>query len=392
MKKKIIIVLLLIICTFLVPVKHGYANSSEEKTPEQLLEEEVDKQVNNFDFDELNELFDNEDFKITDEQSFKDIVINLINGDFKADPVTILGKIANKFFSGISSILPVILMILAIAILGNIINTFQPNNNSKTIANLVHFVSVAVVIVLIVAVVKNVYNLTTNCVQSMANQMSVLFPILLTLLSSMGSVVTVGIYQPIVAILTGGVTAIFTKIIYPIFLLSLIFVILNNLSSSVKLNKFISFLGSSFKWIVGFVFTMFAGLLTIQGISAGKYDTISLKATRFAMKSYVPIIGGYLSDGLDYVLLSSVLIKNGIGVAGLILIIMTILVPIISILILKLGLQFVAGVIEPIGNSKISNLCEDLSKILIYPIVVILSVAFMYVLAVGLIMCTISGV
>jgi stage III sporulation protein AE len=212
------------------------------------------------------------------------------------------------------------------------------------------------------------------------------------MLTAMGSVVSVGIYQPLVAILSGGVTAIFSKIIFPIFLLLLIFIILNNLSGLVKLNKFISFLSSTFKWIVGFVFTMFAGLLTIQGISAGRYDTISLKATRFAMKSYIPIIGGYLSDGLDYVMLSSVLIKNAIGVAGIILLIMTILIPIINILILKLGLQFVAGVIETMGNSKISGLCDDLSKVLICPIVVILAMAFMYFLSVGLMMCTISGV
>jgi stage III sporulation protein AE len=143
---------------------------------------------------------------------------------------------------------------------------------------------------------------------------------------------------------------------------------------------------------VGFVFTIFAGVLTIQGISAGKYDTISLKATRFAMKSYIPIIGGYLSDGLDYALLSGLIIKNAIGVAGLILLVSTILSPIAYLLILKLGLQFVAGVVEPIGNSKMSSLCEELSKILIYPIIVILAISFMFLLAVGLIMCTMSGV
>lgn len=389
MKKLFVFLLLIFLIITTVPAGVVFA---EDKTNEQQLQEEVDSQLNDFNFEDLNGLFDNEEFKVTEEESFKDIVYNLVNGKYKADGVSILGKIVNAFTSQISSVLPIIIIIIAIAILSNIVNSFQPNSNAKSIPDIIHFVCIAVVIVLIVAVVKNIYLTTTNTIESISNQMSILFPILLTMMSAMGSVVTAGIYQPVVAVLTNGVTAIFGKVIYPIFILSFLFVILNSISSQVKLNKFISFLGSTFKWIVGFVFTIFAGLLTIQGISAGRYDTISLKATRFALKSYIPIIGGYLSEGLDYVLLSSLLIKNAIGVAGIVLLIMTILIPILNILALKLGLQFVAGVIEPIGNSKISNLCDDLSKVLVYPIVVILSVSFMYILSIGLIMCTVSGV
>ena len=390
MKKAILLLLLIVVCIAVLPTQTAYAEE-EVKSEEELLEEQVKTQLDEMDFSELNDLVEDDNLDITNE-SFKGMVDNLINGQSITDVKTVLGKILSRMFKEIRSLIPIIFMIVAIAVLGNIVSSFQPTSNSKTISDITHFVCVAVVIVLIVSIINNVYTSTAECISAMANQMSILFPILLTLLTAMGSVVSVGIYQPIVAILTGGVAVVFKRIVFPIFVLSLIFVILNNLSNDIKLNKFISFLSSSFKWIVGFVFTLFAGFLTIQGISAGKYDTISLKATRFAMKSYVPVVGGYLSEGLDYIMLSSILIKNAIGVAGLLILLGTILVPIITILILKLGLQFVAGIIEPMGNNRISNLCEDLSKVLIFPIVVILAMAFMYVLSVGLIMCTISGV
>ena len=70
----------------------------------------------------------------------------------------------------------------------------------------------SVIIVLIIMVIKNAYLLTTNCVGKITNQMSILFPILLTIMTAMGSVVTVGIYNPIVAVLTQGVTLIFSKL------------------------------------------------------------------------------------------------------------------------------------------------------------------------------------
>ena len=55
---------------------------------------------------------------------------------------------------------------------------------------------------------------------------------------------------------------------------------------------------------------------------------------------------------------------------------------------LKLGLQLVSAILEPMGDGRIGNFASGCSKILTYPIVIILSVAFMYLLSVGLIMTT----
>ena len=388
MKKQIFIIILLILSVIIITPNIFVSAENEDE----MLRDEVNNQLENFDFSDLNDLFESGDLHITDEESFKEIVKNLIDGKYKLNSSTILNKIIDVVLSNIKKIIPIILMILCISMLSNIVTSFQPNSNSKPVTDIIHFVCIAIVIVLIVSVVRNSYQITTSTIYSMCNQMNIIFPVLLSLMTTMGGVVSVGIYQPIVAILTNGVTNILSKIVYPIFILSFIFIVLNSLSKQIKLNKFISFMGSGFKWVIGFIFTLFAGLLTIQGISAGRYDTISLKATKFAVKSYIPIIGGYISDGLDYVMLSTLLIKNAIGVAGIILLISSILVPILSVVILKLGLQFVAGVVEPIADSRICDLCDNISKVLIYPVVIIIAISFMYFLSIGLIMCTVSGV
>lgn len=385
--KKCVVLLLLICIVFLIPKGVVFADSSEEEK----LQTEVDRTLSDLDMGSLEEITqDSDNLEIM--TSFEDIVKNLVSANYKEDNGVILNKIINKLFSQILSFVPIMLLILAIAILGNIVDSFKPGESSKAISNLIHFVCVSAVVVILISVFKNVYTSTTNCVDGISKQMEIIYPILLTLLSSMGSVVSASIYQPVVGILTNGVCAVFKTILYPIFIISFLFVVLGNITSKVKLNKFTSFLSSLFKWVVGFVFTMFAGFLTIKGISAGRYDTISLKATRFAMKSYVPIIGGYLSDGLDYAMLGSAIIKNAVGVAGLLLMFSSVVVPIITIVVLKLCLQLVAGVLEPIGDSTLSKFCDDVSKILIFPIVIILSMAFMYLISVSLIMCTFVGV
>ena len=219
-------------------------------------------------------------------------------------------------------------------------------------------------------------------------QMEIIFPILLALMTAIGSFSSVSIYNPLVAVLTTIVGFVFEKLLFPIFIVVFVLSILGNLTETVKLGKMQSFLSSLFKWSVGIVFTLFTGFLSLQGITAGRYDSVSIKATKFAVKSYIPIIGSYISEGMDFLVLGSVLVKNTVGLVGVFILFLTVLSPIISILIIKLGLQLSGAILEMCGSKKLSEFTTSCSKLLVMPIVIILGVAFMYLITIALIMCT----
>jgi len=354
------------------------------------LSSNVNQQLNNIDFSNIEEILNNLDNnELFNESSFKDKVKSLLNGTYYNDYGNILTCILSLIFNNILKFLPVLLLIISISLLTNLIEIFNSEKQaSKSINNIICFVAFSIIVTVIILSIKEVILTTNKTITSMQKQMQLIFPITLTLLTAVGGATSVSIYKPIVAILSNSIPYIFNYIVYPIFILSFIFIILNNISNNVKLNKFIEFLNSFFKWSLGIIFTLFSSFLTLQGISAGRYDGISVKATRFAIKSYVPIIGGYLSEGLDFVVLSSILIKNAVGMAGLLIIFITILSPILQIIIFKLGLQLTSAIIEPMSNGKSSNFINQISKVLIYPLVLIIGVAFMYVLSLSLIVCT----
>ena len=174
----------------------------------------------------------------------------------------------------------------------------------------------------------------------------------------------------------------------PIFILSFVFNIMGNISPNIKMEKFSKFFSSLFKWLIGIVFTLFVSFITIQGITAITTDNISIKTAKFALKSYIPILGGYLSDGVSLIMASSVLVKNGVGVTGLILLFSTILSPVLKILIFMLGLKLVAGILEPLTEKRISDFIYGVSKSLSMLIVCVVGMGFMYLISIGLIMCS----
>jgi len=362
------------------------AESSIDNTYNVEINRVVEEIVNDINFDDLENTIQGFDDLNLIGRSLKDKVLRIINGDYFSDYSSVFLSILSIFVVDIKQFLPFIFTIIAIGISSNLISEFK--SNSDNTGDILHLVCLSIMSITIIFVFKDVLQTTSNILQLLLKQMKIIFPILITLMTSIGSFSSISIYNPLVAVLCTIVGFVFEKLLFPIFIVSFIFILLGNITDMVKLDKFQNFLLSGFKWIVGLVFTLFMGFLTIQGISAGRYDSVGIKATKFAVKSYIPIIGSYISEGMDFLVLGSVLVKNTVGLVGILILFITILSPIVSLLIIKFGLHFCSAILDMCGSKRISNFIHDCSKILILPIVLILGVSFMYLITVALIMCT----
>ena len=312
-------------------------------------------------------------------------VESLINGEYITGD-SFLSSVFSLLWDGLLDFLPIIASIIAISILGGMVGNLKPNTGGKSIGNIVHFVTYGVVIVFLGTTLVELIAMTSKTLTSLKSLMDMIFPVLLTLLTAVGGSVSVGLYQPAIALLGNIFISLITYFLMPLFIFSIIFSIVGNLSNNVKLDKFVGFLQGTFKWSIGLLFTLFLGFITIQGISASAVDGLSIRTAKYTIKSYVPIVGGYVSDGLSIIMASSMLIKNAVGTAGLLLILFSVISPVISLILFMLALRFMAGIIEPIGDKKTANFVSDISKSMSMLIALIVAVSFMYMVMTGLIM------
>lgn len=385
--KKIILAIVFLVLALVSTIHiENYVGASNNNETENSLVSTVSDILNGIDLSEMQDMVDQIDEFNLVQTSIKEKIEKILKGEYFTDYTSLTSAILSLIFGDIRKVLPLIFTIIAVGILCNIIGNLKSEN--KSISDIINFVFLSVIILLVLVSFKDILKTTNSTINFILKQMQIIFPILITLLSTIGSISSISIYNPLVAVLTSIVSIVFDKLLYPLFIVIFILTILDNLTNTIKLGKLNSFLISTFKWSIGIVFTLFTGFLSLQGISAGKYDSISLKATKFAMKSYIPIIGSYVSDGMDFFVLGATLVKNSIGLVGVIILVVTILSPIILIIIYKLSLQLCSGILEMTGNSSISSFLASCSKILILPIVLIIGIAFMYIITICLIMCT----
>ena len=360
---------------------------------------EISEDLNNSIIDELNEIdfsdlngvieeFQNNSTNIFSIDNIKSKIYSIISGENAVSYSSFFASLFSIFVELIVKYLPMLSLIVAIGVISNLLNGIKSKFNEKSTSGLIHLVCFLAVVVLTIGMISSISEMSVSSIKAMVSQMNAIFPILLTLMIGIGATASAGVFQPIVAIISTYVADFFTYLILPLFTMSFVFGIINNLSDNIKLDKFNSFISSLFKWCVGLVFTLFFAVFTIQGISAGTFDSLSVRTTKYTIKSYIPIMGGYLSDGMDLILSSTILIKNAVGLIGLLMIISTIISPLLEIVVFSLLLKLVSAILQPMGNNKTSNFLMSTSKSITMLSSCIIAVGFMYLISVGLVMMT----
>ena len=386
----ICMILLISLFSVFTPMATFCVESSTVEISEDL-NNSIIEELNEIDFSGLNgivEEFQNSSTNIFSIENIKSKIYSIISGENAVSYSSFFASIFSIFLELIVKYLPMLSLIVAIGVISNLLNGIKSKFNEKSTSGLIHLVCFLAVVVLTIGMISSISKTSVNSINSMVSQMNAIFPILLTLMIGIGASASAGVFQPIVAIISTYVADFFTYLILPLFMASFVFGIINNLSDSIKLDKFNSFISSLFKWCVGLVFTLFFAVFTIQGISAGTFDSLSIRTTKYTIKSYIPIMGGYLSDGMDLILSSTILIKNAVGLVGVLMIISTILSPLLEIVVFSLLLKLVSAILQPMGNNKTSNFLMSTSKSITMLSTCIIAVGFMYLISVGLVMTT----
>lgn len=164
----------------------------------------------------------------------------------------------------------------------------------------------------------------------------------------------------------------------PLITFSAVLSVAGHIGDKNRISGFVKIVKSVTKWIMALVITVFTGINTVYGFTSPALDAVAAKTAKFAVGSLVPVVGGFLSDTLDTVTTSAGVMKNAVGVAGIILICTICITPVIKIGIMQIMLKLISAVAEPIADRRISDMLWDMGEALtaIFSVIVLTAVLF----------------
>lgn len=370
MKK--IIITTIIICIFSTSI--SMANTEEE-----IIDSQMDSfNISNF-IDEANK-YSNEVLK---DINIKNLLNNAIKGELNANEL--LKKCFPLLGIEIKEALKVMGNVLIIVLIHSILKSVSDNLNNKSVAQITYYVQYILIATVIMSNFSSIITLTKEAVANMISFIQLLFPLLMTLMLASGSVVSVNLVQPIILFIINLISNIFQTIIIPIILVSTALSIISRISDRIQINKLSKFLKSSSIWIIGILLTIFVGVLSIEGTLGSSVDGITAKTAKAAISSFIPVVGKVLGDAVDTVIGCSAILKNAIGIIGVIVVISICIVPILKLAVITIIYHLTSALCEPIADSKIVGLIAQMADTFKILLAILCSISVMLIIGITLV-------
>lgn len=129
-------------------------------------------------------------------------------------------------------------------------------------------------------------------------------------------------------------------------------------------NEGLKRIASTLKWVVTSILTVvllaFVGYLTVSGVIAGTTDAITLKAAKFTVSSVVPVVGGILSDAAETVLAGAGILKNSVGVFGMLAVLGMCVVPFLQLGVHYLMYKVASALSATVADSRVAGLIDSI--------------------------------
>lgn len=276
-----------------------------------------------------------------------------------------------------------ILAIIVIhSILKSISESLENDNISKLIYNAQYILIVTIIMSNFSEIVKLVQDTTINLVAFM----NMLVPLLITLMMYTGSIATSGLIEPIILFMINFVGNLIQSVIIPLVLIFTSLVVISKLTDKVKIDKLSKFLKSGIVWILSIILTIFVGIVSLEGTLSSSVDGITAKTTKAVVSSAIPVVGKILGDAVDTVLGCGIILKNAVGLVGVIIVIGICIMPIIKLAFLTLTYKLLAVVTQAIADEKITSLLEQIGDIFKIFLGILSSISFMLIIGTALVL------
>lgn len=274
------------------------------------------------------------------------------------------------------------LTIVMLTVFSMILETMQSAFEKSSVSKIAFAITYMVLIVIAINSFSVAIGYAKTAISSMIHFMIAVVPLLMTLLASMGNLATVSIMHPLIVFMihTTG-TAIYV-VVFPLLFFSVVLHIVSSLSDKYKLTQLANLIRKVSVGVLGFFVTVFLGVVSVQGLTGGVTDGVTLRTAKYITGNFIPVVGRLFADASDTVIGASLLVKNAIGIVGVVILVLLCAFPAVKILTLSFIYLLSSAVLQPLGDSPIVSCLQTIGKSMIYIFAAMAVVSLMFFLAI----------
>lgn len=288
--------------------------------------------------------------------------------------VTLVGENSGTALGGMT-------VCLGIMLLCSLVEGFRVTIGEKSIGTVSSAVGTVCVCTAIIVPLCSTISDTVEILNGASGFLLMYIPIMAGLMAASGKEVSGASYYTMMMGAGEVISQISSKIIAPLMNIFLALSVTSALSPKMKLGSLCSSVYNVAKWILTFSMSVFVTMLSLQTFVTSSMDNVSNKALRFAISSFVPVVGSALGEALNTFSGSIELLKSGAGVFVIIASAFVFLPVLIECIVWQFSLFFLSSASDIFGLSQMTGVFKIVSKVVSMIVAVLLCTMTIFIIS-----------
>ena len=280
---------------------------------------------------------------LTEEQaglSFREVVSYIRNGDLQGLLDYSLETIQQTLTGEIKSNNRLLLQLLAVVILGSVFTNLSGKFGKMVVSILLGMFAV-------------VSDIAVSAVSDLTDLMITFIPAYTLAVSYTNGAGTAEFTYQITVLIIFLCEKVIVQIVFPLTKCSGVVGLVNKLNAEDHFSRTVTLLRNIAGWILKTMFAVVTGMNVIKGLIVPSVDKLERNAV---LKAFGMLPGGNTVKNVSDILLGSgMVLKNAIGIAGAVVVLLAVLLPVTKIAVIYLTLRIVSAFVQPLGDKRFSD-------------------------------------
>lgn len=375
MKIRILLGVLIFLAVALSPEIVQASSSIQEKV--------IDEQLDQLGIEEIRKFWDDivQEYGGYLPESQKGSFIDFVKGDKKFSTEEWLKGILRFLFHELIANGKLLGTLIMLTIFSMVLQSLQNAFEQSTVSKVAYALIYMVLIIIALNSFRVAIAYTEEAISTMISFIIALIPLLLALISVSGGVISAAFFHPIIIFLMNTSGLLIQYVVLPLLFLAALLSIVSTLSDHYKVTQLADLLRKTAIALLGIFLTVFLGVISVQGASSAVADGITIRTAKFITGNFIPVVGRMFTDATDTVLSASALLKNTVGIVGVVILLLIAAFPAIKVLSLALIFKFAAAILQPLGGGPVIKCLDIIGKSVIYIFAALAIVSLMFFLS-----------
>lgn len=278
--------------------------------------------------------------------------------------------------------------LIVLAVVAVLLQTLQNAFEQQAVSKVAYAVVYMVLIILTLNSFRVAIDYTMEAVNSMSHFLLALLPLVLALMASSGGVTSVAFFHPLIIFLINASGWLIGQFVLPLLFMSVLLQVISTMTEHYKVTHLGNLLRNIALGTLAVFFAVFLGVLSVQGAATAISDGIVVKTAKFVTGNFVPVVGQMFTDAADTVISASMIVKNTVGIFGLVILLFIVAFPAIKVFSLALIYNLAAAILQPLGGGPIIESLSIIGKSMLFIFAALAIVSIMFFLAITIIIAS----